>query len=29
MVVWLWLSMTGNFAFGTECSAATSVVRGR
>ena len=29
MVVWLWASMTGNVAFGTRCSGATSVVRGR
>jgi len=28
-VVWLWLSMTGNLAFGTGCAGAISVVRGR
>ena len=28
-VVWLWLSMTGNFAFGTGCAGTTRVVRGR
>ena len=25
---WLWMSMTGNFAFGTGCSTVLSVVRG-
>ena len=27
--VWLWMSTTGNFAFGTRCSAATTVDFGR
>ena len=29
IVVWLWLSMTGNFALGTGVSFVRSVVRGR
>ncbi len=27
--VWLWMSTTGNFAFGTRCCSVTSVDRGR
>ena len=29
IVVWLWMSMTGNFARGTMCGSATTVDFGR